>query len=423
MTKVAVRGLAQRKLRARRDHARDPARGRVHRRELRPHGHDQPLLRRHLRRGLRGHRRRGLVEHHGPGRQRRPAAVLGALPRPGARRARRGGSAAGGIFSLGRFVDEKGDPLSNSFAPEFISSMAPEPFQTLTYTEGRPPRDLRRGLDRRVHGGSRGSRDRRHPAHRRPGRGQGPYRIVGLQRLGNTSGGGSGTAQLTLPEAQRITDKPGELDGISIKAAPGVTRARAAPADRSRAAGAARRGDRQRGRRPPGPGHQGRPLVLPRGAARVRRRGAAGGQLPDLQHLLDHGRPADPRVRAAAHAGREPPPDPRRHDPRGAAARSARRWSRRAGRDRVRRGARGRVHGLRHRPAQHRHRGGQPHDHRGAGGGDLRHARLRPGAGAAGHARDARWPRCSRRSCPRVARAGAIFTGVRGAAGARSASA
>ena len=48
-------------------------------------------------------------------------------------------AAAGGIFSLGRFVDEKGDPLSNSFAPEFISSTAPDPFQTLTYTEGRPP--------------------------------------------------------------------------------------------------------------------------------------------------------------------------------------------------------------------------------------------------------------------------------------------
>ena len=76
------------------DRARDPAGGRVHRRELRPHGHDQPLLRRHLRRGLRGHRRRGLVEHHGPGRERRPAAVLRALPRRVRQRARRGGGRA-----------------------------------------------------------------------------------------------------------------------------------------------------------------------------------------------------------------------------------------------------------------------------------------------------------------------------------------
>ena len=49
------------------------------------------------------------------------------------------------------------------------------------------------------------------------------YRITGIQRLGKTSGGGSGTAQLTLPEAQRITNKRGELDGISVEAEPGVS--------------------------------------------------------------------------------------------------------------------------------------------------------------------------------------------------------
>ena len=81
-------------------------------------------------------------------------------------------AAEGGIFSLGRFVDEKGDPLSNSFAPEFISSTSPEPFQTLTYTEGRPPHDRRRGLDRRVHRRPRGPRHRRHAADRRAGGGQ-----------------------------------------------------------------------------------------------------------------------------------------------------------------------------------------------------------------------------------------------------------
>jgi putative ABC transport system permease protein len=130
--------------------------------------------------------------------------------------------AAGGIFSLGRFVDDTGEPLSNSFAPEFISSVAPKPFQTLTYTQGRPPRtateasidestadreDLKIGGTLHVAGEA----------------GVKSYRIVGLQRLGNTSGGGSSTAQLTLPEAQAITDKRGELDGISVKAAPGVS--------------------------------------------------------------------------------------------------------------------------------------------------------------------------------------------------------
>jgi putative ABC transport system permease protein len=118
--------------------------------------------------------------------------------------------AAGGIFSLGRFVDDEGEPLSNSFAPEFISSVAPKPFQTLTYTEGRPPRtaseasidestadreDLTIGGTLRIAGQA----------------GVKAYTIVGLQRLGETSGGGSGTAQLTLSEAQAIT--AGRRDG------------------------------------------------------------------------------------------------------------------------------------------------------------------------------------------------------------------
>ena len=83
-------------------------------------------------------------------------------------------------------MDEKGDPLSNSFAPEFISSAAPKPFQTLTYTEGRPPETSdeasidestadREGFEigdtLRIAGQA----------------GVNAYRIVGLQRLGNTS--------------------------------------------------------------------------------------------------------------------------------------------------------------------------------------------------------------------------------------------
>src|SRR5918995_7241376 len=47
--------------------------------------------------------------------------------------------AVGGIFSTIRFVDEEGEPLSAAFAPEFVSSTSPEPFETLTYTDGRPP--------------------------------------------------------------------------------------------------------------------------------------------------------------------------------------------------------------------------------------------------------------------------------------------
>ena len=64
--------------------------------------------------------------------------------------------AAGGIFSLVRFVDAKGEPLSTAFSPEFVSSTAPKPFETLTYTEGRPPQDRLGGLDRPVDGRARG---------------------------------------------------------------------------------------------------------------------------------------------------------------------------------------------------------------------------------------------------------------------------
>ena len=48
--------------------------------------------------------------------------------------------AEGGIFSVVRFVDKDGDQLSSSFAPEFVSSTATKPFDTLTYVDGRPPR-------------------------------------------------------------------------------------------------------------------------------------------------------------------------------------------------------------------------------------------------------------------------------------------
>ena len=35
-------------------------------------------------------------------------------------------AAAGSVFSVGRFVDTKGDPIGNSFAPNFIASLLPD---------------------------------------------------------------------------------------------------------------------------------------------------------------------------------------------------------------------------------------------------------------------------------------------------------
>jgi putative ABC transport system permease protein len=130
--------------------------------------------------------------------------------------------AAGGIFSTIRFVDAEGDQLSSAFAPEFVSSVAPEPFETLTYTDGRPPENANEAsIDE-------STADRENLSIGDTLRIAGPagvkgYDIVGLQRLGSTSSGGSSTAQLTLPEAQRLTDKRGEFDGISVEAADGVS--------------------------------------------------------------------------------------------------------------------------------------------------------------------------------------------------------
>src|ERR687891_684814 len=47
--------------------------------------------------------------------------------------------AEGGIFSLGRIVDEDGEGIGAEFAPNFIASNSSEPFDVLTYTEGRVP--------------------------------------------------------------------------------------------------------------------------------------------------------------------------------------------------------------------------------------------------------------------------------------------
>ena len=131
-------------------------------------------------------------------------------------------AAAGSVFAAGRFVDTDGDPIGNSFAPNFISSLNPPRFETLDYVEGRKPRtpteasidtqtadtgDLKVGGRLRLAGAGEAK----------------TYDIVGLTKLGDTSFGGAGIAQVILPEAQRITDRVGQFDQISVAADDGVT--------------------------------------------------------------------------------------------------------------------------------------------------------------------------------------------------------
>jgi putative ABC transport system permease protein len=130
--------------------------------------------------------------------------------------------AEGGIFSLVRITDSKGEPLGQGFAPQFVTSASGEPFNTLTYVEGRAPRTSgqaaidesnakRQGIDI---GGTIGVV------------GEGPlerFRVVGINKLGDTSTGGSSSVTLTLPEAQRITNKVGRFDAVSVAAEAGVS--------------------------------------------------------------------------------------------------------------------------------------------------------------------------------------------------------
>src|ERR687891_958658 len=66
-----------------------------------------------------------------------PAFDAGLLDR--VERAEGVAKAEGGIFSLGRIVDEDGEGIGAEFAPNFIASNSSEPFDVLTYTEGRVP--------------------------------------------------------------------------------------------------------------------------------------------------------------------------------------------------------------------------------------------------------------------------------------------
>jgi putative ABC transport system permease protein len=129
--------------------------------------------------------------------------------------------AEGAIFSLARFVDEKGDSIGNQFAPNFVSSTLPDRFESLTYVEGEQPDNPREASvdtqtaengDLEVGGTLRIAGDERVTE----------YEIVGLTKLGETSFGGAAIAQLTLDEAQRVVDKEGQFDQISIAAEDGV---------------------------------------------------------------------------------------------------------------------------------------------------------------------------------------------------------
>jgi putative ABC transport system permease protein len=120
-------------------------------------------------------------------------------------------------------IDRSGNPVGGHGAPTIGASTRPRPFNHLTYRQGRPPRNAGEvAIDRAtvekagyelgdqvtIAGKERAKR----------------YRLVGIVTLGDVdSFGGASLAELTLPEAQRITGKRGKLDRISVAAQSGVS--------------------------------------------------------------------------------------------------------------------------------------------------------------------------------------------------------
>ncbi len=131
--------------------------------------------------------------------------------------------AAGGIFSPATLLDEHRKRLTTGAAPGFVASVPPARFSSTTLARGRRP--LTAGevaIDEAT-----ASRVGLHIGQRLIVAGRAParlYTIVGILLFGGgESFGGASVAELTLPEAQRVTAEPGHYDEIAVAAASGVT--------------------------------------------------------------------------------------------------------------------------------------------------------------------------------------------------------
>ena len=192
------------------------------------------------------------------------------------------------------------------------------------------------------------------------------YTIVGIIKFGGgQSFGGAGVALLIPAEAQRMAGEQGRFDQIDVAARPGVTpdpaarprSARSLPPAvevRTGAQQAAPR-DLRTGKRPELPAH------VPAG---LRLRRAGRRRVHHLQHLLDHGRPAHARVRAAAHAWRLAAQIMRSVVVEGLLLGVVGAALGLLGGHRARACARPAVQGVRRRPARQRHRARDAHDRR-----------------------------------------------------------
>ena len=129
--------------------------------------------------------------------------------------------AAGTIFTGGGIFNGD-EEVGSQFSPKFISAVLPPQIETLKTVEGhRPTNNHEATLDKAAAddaGLSVGD-----PIRIAGERRVRTYRLVGLTELGGTSFGGASIAQLTLPEAQYISGNVGRFNQISVGINPDVS--------------------------------------------------------------------------------------------------------------------------------------------------------------------------------------------------------
>jgi putative ABC transport system permease protein len=132
--------------------------------------------------------------------------------------------AAGGIFDpTVSVLDEQGRRVGPTGPPHFAISVVPDRFSPWNYSEGRPPETA----DEMAIDNFTAEREGWKIGDRVRVAGTGAaktYTITGIARWGSgVELLGASLAILTLPEAQRLTGKPGKLDEIQVAAKNGVS--------------------------------------------------------------------------------------------------------------------------------------------------------------------------------------------------------
>ncbi len=131
--------------------------------------------------------------------------------------------AAGTIEDTATIFLANGDQVKTQGAPALLFSAVPKRFDPLTYDSGGAPSSAAQAAI------DKGTADKKHLkvgdmirlAGKTPAR---PYKISGIAKYGDIDSLGSATiAVVTLPAAQRLSDKVGELDQIELGAAPNVS--------------------------------------------------------------------------------------------------------------------------------------------------------------------------------------------------------